>query len=91
MKMGTLQALSILKDGYTGKFYPVHPREKEVMGLGVHKAYASVAELPEPTPDLAFLVVPSSQVVPIMEELGEKGTKSAIITGKSPRRIRRNR
>jgi len=75
MKMGTLQALSILKDGYTGKFYPVHPREKEVMG---HKAYASVAELPEP-PDLAFLVVPSSQVVPIMEELGEKGTKSAII------------
>lgn len=75
MKMGTPQALSILKDGYTGRFYPVHPREKEVMG---HKAYASVAELPEP-PDLAFLVVPSSQVVPIMEELGKKGTPSAII------------
>jgi len=75
MKMGTLQALSIIKDGYTGKFYPVHPREKAVMG---HKAYASVAELPEP-PDLAFLVVPSSQVVPIMEELGKKGTQSAIV------------
>lgn len=54
--MGTLQALSIIKDGYTGKFYPVHPREKEIMG---HKSYSSVAELPEP-PDLAFLVVPSN-------------------------------
>jgi hypothetical protein len=25
MKMGTLQALSLIKDGYQGKFYPIHP------------------------------------------------------------------
>ena len=75
MKMGTMQALSIVKDGYAGEVYPVHPRDKEVMG---RKAYASVDELPE-VPDLAFLVVPASQILPIMEQLGKKGTKSAII------------
>ena len=75
MKMGTMQALSIVKDGYAGKVYPVHPREKEVMG---QKAYASIDELPE-VPDLAFLAVPSSQIIPIMEQLGKKGTRSAII------------
>ena len=35
-KMGTMHALSILKDGYKGKFFPVHPTEKTVLG---HPAY----------------------------------------------------
>lgn len=32
-KMGTIQALSIIKDGYRGKFYPIHLKEKNVLGL----------------------------------------------------------
>ena len=75
MKMGTLQTLSIVKDGYQGKVFPVHPKESEVMGF---TAFPSVEDLPE-TPDLAFIVVPSSRVVPIMEALGKRGTKSAIV------------
>jgi acetyltransferase len=75
MKMGTLQALSILKDGYGGKFYPVHPTEKTVLG---HKAYASPLDLPEP-PDLAMLVVPTVQVVPILEDFAKIGAKRAVI------------
>ncbi len=75
MKMGTMHALSILKDGYAGKFYPIHPKEKTVLG---RRAYASVADLPE-TPDLAFLVVPASHVAQLLEDFGRKGTKSAII------------
>ncbi len=75
MKMGTLQALSILKDGYEGKFYPVHPTEKTVLG---HTAYASPLDLPE-APDLALLVVPTAQVVPILEDFAKIGTKRAII------------
>lgn len=74
-KMGTMQTLSIIKDGYRGKIYPIHPKEKEVLGL---KAYASVAELPE-TPDLAFFVIPVQQVLPLMEEFGKKGTRRAIV------------
>jgi len=28
-KMGSIQALNILKDGFPGKFYPIHPTEKQ--------------------------------------------------------------
>lgn len=75
MKMGTMHALSLVHDGYAGKLYPLHPREKTVLGV---RAYESVRDLPE-APDLALLVVPSTQVLSLIEEFGEKGTKSAII------------
>ena len=75
MKMGTMHALSILKDGFAGKLYPVHPREKSVLGI---EAYPTVADLPE-APDLAFLVVPASQVLGLMEEFGARGTRRAVI------------
>ena len=75
MKMGTLQALSILKDGYPGALYPVHPTEKTVLGL---KAYNAVADLPE-APDLAVLVVPTRQAVPVLEEFGRIGTPRAVV------------
>jgi acyl-CoA synthetase (NDP forming) len=75
IKMGTLQALSILKDGYQGKFYPVHPTEKTVLG---HPAYASPHDLPE-APDLVMLVVPASQVASLLENFARIGTKRAII------------
>ncbi len=75
LKMGTIQALSIIKDGYRGKFYPVHPTEKSVLG---HRAYPSVADLPE-APDLAMLIVPTDQVAPLLEEFGQIGTRRAII------------
>ncbi|HOT47231.1 MAG TPA: acetate--CoA ligase family protein [Spirochaetota bacterium] len=75
LKMGTMHALSILKDGYEGTFYPVHPREETILG---RRAYHSVADLPE-APDLAFLVVPAPEVARLLEEFGKKGTPSAII------------
>ena len=75
MKMGTIQALSILKDGWQGVFYPIHPTEKSVLG---HRAYASPHDLPE-TPDLALLVVPTAQVVPLIEAFAAIGTKRAIV------------
>jgi acetate---CoA ligase (ADP-forming) len=74
-KMGTIQALSILKDGYKGKFFPIHPKEKTVLGC---KAYASVEDLPE-APDLAMLIVPGKTVIPLIESFGKIGTKRAII------------
>ena len=74
-KMGTIQALSILKDGYGGKFFPVHPVDREVLG---HKAYPSVLELPE-TPDLAIFVVPTDQVIGLLDDFGKIGTKRAVV------------
>jgi acyl-CoA synthetase (NDP forming) len=75
LKMGTLQALSLIKDGYQGKFYPIHPTDRIVLG---HKAYASPMDLPE-TPDLALIVVPTDQVIPVLEDFAKIGTKRAII------------
>lgn len=75
MKMGTLQALSILKDGYQGALYPVHPTEKTVLG---RRAYSAVADLPE-APDLAVLVVPTRQAAPVLEEFGKLGTPRAVV------------
>ena len=57
-KMGTVMALNILKQGYEGKIFPVHPKEETVLGL---KAYASVQDLPE-IPDLAMLIVPAKSI-----------------------------
>ncbi len=73
--MGTMHALSMLKDGFTGTLYPVHPKEKTVLGLD---AYPSVSELPL-APDLAILVVPSSEIIKLVEEFGKKGTRRVII------------
>lgn len=74
-KMGTIQTLSILKEGYRGRFYPLHPKEDTVLG---HRAYRSAADLPE-TPDLAVLIVPGPVVPTLMEDFGRRGTRRVII------------
>jgi acyl-CoA synthetase (NDP forming) len=74
-KMGTIQALSVLKDGYRGKFYPLHPTEKTILGI---TAYASPQDLPE-VPDLALLIVPIKAVISLLEDFGKIGTKRAIV------------
>jgi acyl-CoA synthetase (NDP forming) len=75
MKMGTMHALSILKDGFKGTFYPVHPTEKIVLG---HPAVKSPLDLPE-VPDLAMFVLPSQYLLPVFEAFGKLGTKYAIV------------
>lgn len=74
-KMGSIQALNILKDGFPGKFYPIHPTEKTVLGF---PAYASPEDLPE-VPDLAILIIPIKAVIPLLESFGKIGTKRAIV------------
>ncbi len=74
-KMGTIQALSIVKDGFKGQFYPIHPTEDNVFG---YTAYPSIFDLPE-TPDLAVIILPAPLVAQIIEDFGKIGTKRAII------------
>jgi acyl-CoA synthetase (NDP forming) len=75
MKMGTIQALSIVKDGYKGGFYPIHLTEKTVLG---HKAYAAAQDLPE-VPDLVVFIVPNKAITELLTDFGKIGTKRAII------------
>lgn len=73
--MGTAILSSVKQMGYEGGIYPVHPREKTILG---HTAYASVLDLPE-TPDLAFIVLPTHLVPEVIEACGRKGIKHAVV------------
>jgi len=75
MTIGTPFLLNIIKGGYRGKVFPVHPAEKTVLGL---PAYRDVFSLPE-LPDLAFLVVSRKTVLDVLEACGKKGIRLAII------------
>ncbi|RMF90096.1 MAG: hypothetical protein D6733_04720 [Methanobacteriota archaeon] len=61
--------------GFGGAIYPVNPRADEIMGL---KCYSSIKDVPGEV-DLAVVVVPARFVPTIMEEMGEKGTRAAVI------------
>jgi len=74
-KMGTIQALSIIKDGYQGKFYPIHLTEKTVLG---YPAFKAASDLPE-VPDLVVFIVPSKAMTSLLADFGRIGTKRAII------------
>ena len=75
LTMGTTQITHLVRGGYEGKVFPVHPKEKTVLGV---PAYKSVHDIPE-TPDLAILVLPTRLVPQIIDECGEKGIKYAVI------------
>jgi len=74
-KMGSMQMVHLVNGKFKGKVWPIHPKDKEIMGL---KAHARVEDLPE-TPDLAVLVVPTPVVPEILESCGRKGIQRAVI------------
>ncbi len=73
MTMGTSMLLNTMK--YNGTVFPIHPKEKSVLGL---RTYSSVSELPE-IPDLAIFVIPKRIIIEKLEECGKYGIKRAII------------
>jgi 4-hydroxybutyryl-CoA synthetase (ADP-forming) len=66
---------SNIQSGYKGKIYPVTPSNPTVFDL---KAYKSVLDIPEDI-DLAVIATPNKTVPTVMEEVGKKGIKGAII------------
>lgn len=64
-----------LKAGFPGELWPVNPKHDEVMG---QKCYRSVADLPA-APDLAIIGTPAQTVPPLISELGERGTRAAVV------------
>jgi acyl-CoA synthetase (NDP forming) len=65
----------LIEHGFDGPIYPVTRSQSEVLG---HKAYKSVAELPEPV-DLAVIVVPAAHVISTIEQCGARGIPAAVI------------
>jgi 4-hydroxybutyryl-CoA synthetase (ADP-forming) len=66
---------SNIVNGYKGKIYPVNPSSSTVLGI---KAYKSVLDVPEDI-DLAVVATPNKIVPAVMEDIGKKKIKGAII------------
>ena len=73
--LGTTLLDNLLQGGFKGKLYAVNPKHERVRDLECH---ASVAELPE-APDLAVICTPPATVPQIVRQLGERGTRAAIV------------
>ena len=73
--IGALVMRNLLAAGFTGPVWPVNPRRTEVAGL---PAFADVASLPA-VPDLAVLCTPALTVPELIDALGAKGTRAAIV------------
>ncbi len=66
---------NMLRGGFTGCVYPVNPKARSVLGV---RACPTVRDLPDPV-DLAVLIIPAPVVPRTLEELGERGTRLAIV------------
>ncbi len=75
MQYGGRMLAAALKAGERINVYPVNPRYDEVMDV---KCYPSVSDLPE-APDVVGVVVSSGQVLDVLKEVHQKGTRAAII------------
>jgi acyl-CoA synthetase (NDP forming) len=64
-----------VKLGYQGRMYPVHPTEKEILGL---KAYPSVTSIEEIV-DLAVIAVAHAQTPKSLQECIEKGIRRVVL------------
>ncbi len=73
--IGTAQLITLITGGYQGNIYPIHRREKTVLGL---KAYPSVSSLDKPA-DLAIIVIPGKAIPGVLRECGEAGIHHAIV------------
>jgi acyl-CoA synthetase (NDP forming) len=61
--------------GYPGRLYPVTRSQAEVFG---HKAYPTIADIPEPA-ELAVILVPAAYVVSAIEQCAARGIPAAVI------------
>ena len=74
-RIGTVVTQNLLHGGFNGPIMPVTRRFKSVGGV---LAYPSVAGLPM-TPELAIIGTPPEPVPSLVRELGEQGTRAAIV------------
>jgi len=66
---------NLMDGGFTGPVMPVNPRHDAIGGV---IAYPDVASLPQ-SPDLAVIATPAATVPGLIDELGARGTRAAIV------------
>src|ERR671927_263216 len=65
----------LVEHGFDGHIYPVTRSQSEVLG---HKAYKTVADIPEPA-ELAVILVPAAHVVATIEQCAARGIPAAVV------------
>lgn len=73
--IGQVVLKNILTGGFNGPVYPVNPKYKSIHD---QTCYQNINELPT-TPDLAVICTPAVTVPDIITELGEHGTRAAVV------------
>ncbi len=74
-KFGSLFLSSLLRMGYEGRVYPIHEREREIMGL---PAWPDLSSLPE-VPELVYFTVPAHRCMEALRECAGLGVKAVVI------------
>jgi acyl-CoA synthetase (NDP forming) len=70
------QAIRILlEEKFSGKIYPVNPKEKNVLGL---RCYPQVSDIEDPV-DLVLITTPAKTIPAILDDCGRKGVHGAVI------------
>ncbi|WP_374668745.1 GNAT family N-acetyltransferase [Ramlibacter sp.] len=73
--LGAIVLRNLRQGGFQGPIWPVNRRDGEIEGL---RLWPDVASLPG-VPDLAVICTPAAAVPGLIRELGEKGTRAAIV------------
>jgi acetyltransferase len=73
--VGSVVLRNLLRGGFAGPIFPIHPRRHSVAGV---LAYRDVASLPEPA-DLAVVCTPAPTVPDLVAALGAAGTRAAVV------------
>ena len=73
--VGATVMRNLMAGGFEGSVYPVNPKYRAVADVS---AYRSVAKLPQ-VPDLAVICTPPGTVPGLIGELGERGTRAAVV------------
>ncbi|HNP28940.1 MAG TPA: bifunctional acetate--CoA ligase family protein/GNAT family N-acetyltransferase [Nitrospirales bacterium] len=74
-RVGSVVMQNLLKGGFQGPIMPVNPKYQAVCGV---LAYPNVEALPM-NPDLAILCTPPHTIPRLLQELGERGVRAAVI------------
>lgn len=73
--VGRVVMSNIIDAGFEGEVWPVNPKYREVAG---RRCFSHVRDVPG-VPDLAVIVTPPATVPDLVRELGEKGTRAAVV------------
>ena len=65
----------LLEYGYTGKIYPINPKDSEIHGL---KAYPSILDVADDI-DMALIVINAKYVLSVIDQCHQKGIKGVVV------------